>query len=269
VSASAPPGSLPGIQAPPVNINDVTGPPEPASTGNAMLDHLLRGGLPRSSACLLVGPPYCGKELVSAGLAHSAARAGDPIIVVLTNMTPQGFRALVNRFGPGFDAHEQAGMVAYIDCYAGMLGDEPDDPHVVAAPSPDEPESLLRGLVQARAKFDDPSRLCIVLMGLTDLALRTRDQGPGHSWLQRLLGQVRRWGATTTIAVERGVHTEAELSLFRHLCDGSIEFHEAETARTYLRARGLAGVATRDWVEYVCVEDGLDIIGSFTEQKIR
>jgi KaiC/GvpD/RAD55 family RecA-like ATPase len=244
---------------------------ERVSTGNTLLDHFLQGGLPRGSACLLLGPPYCGKQLVAAGFALAAARAKEPLVVCLTGMPPMLFRLLVSNVGLGFETHEDEGKVAYVDCYAGMLGEESTDPLVVAAPSPHEPESVLRALSAARAKLGDPAKLNVVVLGLTDLVLRSSAQQTreSHSWLQRLLGQCRRWQATTLMSAEKGVHSEAELSLFRHLADQAIEFMEAEDNRTFLRARGLGGSVTRDWVEYVATEQGLDIVGSFTERKIR
>jgi len=261
--AATPKGGVPRVES--------REPGDRASTGNGLLDHFLRGGLPRGAATLLLGPPYSGKELVAAGFAHASAVAGEPIAVVLTGMTPTRFRLMVHQVGSGFEEAEDENRVAYVDCYAGMLGEEATDPFAVAAPSPDEPESVLRAVAQARARLGDPARMGVVVLGLTDLVLRAgARRGPeGHAWLQRLLGQVRRWEATALLSAEGGVHGDAELSLFRHLCDATIEFMEADDARLFLRARGLGGAVTRDWVEYVLGDSGLDITGSFTEQKIR
>jgi KaiC/GvpD/RAD55 family RecA-like ATPase len=244
-----------------------------ASTGNPLLDHLLRGGLPRGSTCLLLGPPYSGKELIVGSYAAAAAAERLPLIVSLTNLPPAGFRALVARVGGGADflALEDEGQVAYVDCYAGLLGEESRDPLAVAAPSPSEPESLLRAFSQARLRLGEPPTVGILLHGLTDVvlasaSLRGRE---GMPWLQRLLSQCRRWNATTVMTAEQGIHPDSELSLFQHLSDLTIEFMEGSDARLFLRARGLGGAATRDWVEYTTTDQGLDITGSFTETKIR
>jgi KaiC/GvpD/RAD55 family RecA-like ATPase len=144
------------------------------------------------------------------------------------------------------------------------------DHGVVVADSPLDPEGLLRAVAQARASVQGQG-LCVVVHTVSDLALRMgqAQAAAGHPWLVRLLAALRGWGATAVLVADGGVHQEQELAAMRAACDGTLQFHEGEDGRTFLRVRGLGGGATRAWIEYHERDDGLAITGSFTEQKIR
>jgi len=240
-------------------------------TGHPVLDELLGGGLSRGVACLLMGPPYSGKELVAAGYAHASALSGEPLVVCLTSMFPGEFRALVSTFGPHFAAHEAKGHVAYVDGYGSLLGDDATDPLAVRVKDPSDPGSLLEAMDAARKRLGEPPAFRLLVLGLTDLALRagSRAAEDGHAWLQRCLALARRWGATAVLSMDSDVHGQRELGLFLRLTQGAIEFRESEDARTFLRVRGLEGPATRDWIEYRLRGGSLEIVGGLLERKIR
>src|SRR2546421_130053 len=42
-------------------------------------------------------------------------------------------------------------------------------------------------------------------------------------FLQVLVGKAKRAGATTMLLLEQGMHADAEVQTFKHLCDGMIE----------------------------------------------
>jgi len=242
-------------------------PPPRRSVGNELLDFLLQGGVPGGSLYLLLGPAYCGKEAVVASFARAAACAGEPLVVVLTNMTPARFRADVARLGGELARHEATGRVAYVDCYADAVGWGARDPFVVATPTARDPAAMMDALLEAIEQADGEAR--IVIDSISDLVLRGLDDHDGAAHLQRLTGVARARGLTGLLTADAGIHAPSRLALLQHRADGTIEFRERDDGRSFLRVRGGGGGATRDWVEYVASADGLDIVGSFTEQKVR
>jgi len=92
-----------------------TGKATRSSTGDAGLDALLAGGLPRDRATLAVGGPGAGKTILALQTLAAGLRDGEPAVFVALEEDPR--RVLDHTAGFGWDLaeHEAAGRLAFVD----------------------------------------------------------------------------------------------------------------------------------------------------------
>jgi hypothetical protein len=68
-------------------------------------------------------------------------------------------------------------------------------------------------------------------------------------------------------SLTKGMHSETDVQVLRHLMDGVIEFKE-ENLRTFFCVQSVCDVQTRNWIQYRFTEKEL-IIGSFSLDYIK
>lgn len=94
---------------------------ERASLGNAQIDQLLHGGVPRTGAILLAGQPGTGKTLLGLSFLAAGVRQGEPGIYASVGETPDELRARARSLqldlvGPG-----EEGLVHFVHNSAANL----------------------------------------------------------------------------------------------------------------------------------------------------
>jgi len=238
------------------------------STGITRLDELLVGGLPTASNVLLYGPPFVGKEVIMDLFTLSGLRSGIPAIIVLTDTTAAEKRREFEKMEPDYPGLEEAGLVVYVDSYSRSIGDTSDDAHTIYVDGNvnlnaigvavnDAQSKLLGKGDYVRLSFDSISTLIAFVSAPATFR-----------FLQILAGRLRSQGSVAYYTLEKGMHTDTEVQMFKHLMGGVMELME-DNAQTMLRVQGIGDVATRDWGNYEFGPGRLDLIGSFAIERVR
>lgn len=237
-------------------------------TGVRRLDEMLDGGVPQSSATLLYGPPFLGKELLAKLFFLQGLRQGIPGIMVLTSDATSDRRKELAEIDPGYPQYEKAGLAHFVDTYSRAIGAEDDFGHAeyVDGPVNLNAVSLAVNGAQRKVIAEHPQHR-LVVDSVSTLVTYTNAQTT-FRFLQVLVGKAKRAGATGMLLLEQGMHTDAEVQTFKHLVDGVIEV-KGDGAASMLSVQGIGTPESRGWVEYRFSDRTFDITGSFTAGRIR
>jgi KaiC/GvpD/RAD55 family RecA-like ATPase len=238
------------------------------STGAPRLDDLLEGGLPEGSATLFAGAPVLGKELVARLFILHGLRHGRPAIVVLGSRTAGEARAELTQLDPRFPDYERVGLVRFIDLYTRYAGVATEARSTELLEGPGDLDGLLttlaRHLGAMAGKRGGPS---LVVDSVSTLAAF---QEPARVFraLHQAAGKARACHATALLLLERGMHAEHEVAMFKHLASGTIEVRN-QNAKNLVRVEGHLVTEDRGWVEYRFTPREFEITGSFSGGRIR
>jgi KaiC/GvpD/RAD55 family RecA-like ATPase len=237
-------------------------------TGIKRLDDLLDGGLPPQTTSLLYGPPFLGKDVLSKLYFLHGLRSGVPGILVLTGDAASDVRKKLAEMDPHYPEYEKRNLAHFVDTYSRSIGAEDDAPNCEYVDGPVNLNAVSLAVNNAQRKvIADHSAHRLVFDSVSTLATYTNAQTT-FRFLQVLLGKAKRAGATSLLLLDVGMHTEAEVQTFKHLCDGVIEMKH-EGPQTLLHVLGIGVTEARGWVEYKFTERSFDIIGSFAAGRIR
>lgn len=250
---------------------DLPGAAKPAlrlPSGVRRLDTLLNGGIPAGAAVLVYGPPFLGKEVLARRFFQANLEAGNPGVYVLTNAATAEVRAQMQAADPSYAALEQKRLGRFVDTYSRSIG---------AADSFKDAEYLdgaldLPGLSLAVNKAQsgiiaNHDHHALILDSVSTLIAYT-NAGTAFRFLQTLIGRTRRVGATGLFLLDHGMHSEADVQMFKHLMTGVIELRESG-GKTQLQVQGLGAPSGHAWVDYRFDAGNFEITGSFAAGRIR
>jgi KaiC/GvpD/RAD55 family RecA-like ATPase len=239
-----------------------------ASTGVKRLDELLDGGLPKGSATLVYGPPFIGKEVLTRLFLLAGMRQGVPGVLLSTGAGAGELRAHLAGLDPRYPSYEEAGLARYVDAYSRSVGGEEPFPAAEYVDSPLNLNALSVAVnnVQAQVLGKGPEHR-FVFDSVSTLVAFSNPQTV-FRFLQVFIGKTKRAGATTLLLLEKGMHTDAEVQMFKHLMDGVLEV-KAENTKYLLHVEGIGVTEDRGWVEYRFNEKLLELTGSFAVGRIR
>jgi len=238
------------------------------ATGIRRLDDLLEGGVPPLSATLVYGPPFVGKETFARLFILQGLRNGEPGILVLTNEAAADARDRFLAMDPDFPKYEAAGLIRYVDAYSKAIGLDVDVPGVELVDGP----MNLNGLATAVANTQraivglGPTHR-LVVDSLSTLITYTNPQTT-FRFLQVLIGKTRRAGATALFTLDHGMHTDAEVQMFKHIASGVLSV-KPDQGKYLLNIQGIGVAEDRGWVDYKFSDTGFEITGSFAAGRIR
>lgn len=86
-------------------------PEEHISSGNAELDRLMGGGLPRGTSTLLLGPAGAGKSTIATQFASTNARMGGRTAMFVFDENLGTLRMRSRKLGMAIDEHVKAGLI--------------------------------------------------------------------------------------------------------------------------------------------------------------
>jgi KaiC/GvpD/RAD55 family RecA-like ATPase len=265
VSAAAPPPAASAAAAapPPANGSNARLP-----TGIKRLDALLGGGLPVGSAALVYGPPFLGKEVLARRFMLACMAGGVPAIDVVTTVATADVRRNLQEADPKYPEYEKARLARFVDTYSRSIG---------AADSFKDAQYLdgsldLNGISLAVNKAEADvigghDRHALVLNSVSTLIAYSNAQ-TAFRFLQTLIGRTRRAGATGLFLMDHGMHTDADVQMFKHLMTGTIELREA-SGKTQVQVQGLGVTTPPGWVDYRFDDHTFEVTGSFAAGRIR
>lgn len=238
------------------------------TTGAKRLNHLLNGGIPYRSRSLLYGPSFQGKEVLAKQTLIHAIQAGHPTVVVLTNETALDYLSTLRAMDEDVDAAVADGTLLFVDTYANSIGvDEPHDA-VEYVESALDLNGITIALHKQQARIlDTHDEHLLVFDSVSTLVLYSNAQST-FRFLQILIGKARQIGATSLILMDAGMHSDPEVQMFRHLCDGEITI-DTDKQQTRIKVTGLGVKKRTDWLDATFNDTKFDVVGSLSAGRIQ
>ncbi len=244
---------------------------EKARTGTSRLDDLTMGGIPLGSNVSIYGPPHSGKRVLINSFIAEGLEKGVPAVWVVTDKTVKDVREEMKFVLPTFEEYEIRGLVYYVDAYSVSMGETIDEDDKTDYITYVEGQSDIEAITTAVEKFADEImekhryyRLAFVSVSTLIAYL---DTSTTFRSLQPFAGRRKRDKAVAMYTLEKGMHSQQDISMLGHMMDGEIEF-KFQQLKTFLRVGGLGDVQTRDWVRYTSSKSGITM-GSFSLDTIR
>jgi len=236
--------------------------------GIQKLDRMLDGGVRDRDRVLLYGPSFHGKEVLARTAFLAALKNGRPAIMLLTNRGVDEVQRDLRDADSNYASYEKAGLPWFVDAYSRSIGIEDKAKNVEFVDSAVDLNNISLALNRIHGKIvKDHSEHLMVLDSVSTLVLYGNAQAT-FRFLQVLVGRARQAGATTLLLLDHGMHSDAEVQMFRHLCDGAIEMRkDGDTTR--LQIEGLSIKQDAGWVDYQVQGHSLEITGSLAAGRIR
>lgn len=239
-----------------------------AAFGVRKLDRLLGGGIRDKDRALLFGPSFQGKEVLGRMAYLQSLRDGKPAILVLTNRGVDEVRRDLLAMDKKFADWEKAGLAWFVDAYSHSIGIEKASGHVEMVESAVDLNaiSLAMNRIHGKlvAKHEDH---LVVVDSISTLVLYGNAQAT-FRFLQVLVGRARQAGATTMLMLDHGMHSDAEVQMFRHLVDGVIQMRDGKGAPE-MQVEGLGLPKNPGWIEYKFTDTSFELTGSLAAGRIH
>ncbi len=244
---------------------------EKARTGTSRLDDLTMGGIPLGSNVSIYGPPHSGKRVLINSFVAEGIEKGVPAIWVITDKTVKDVREEMKFVLPTYEEYELRDLIYYVDAYSVSMGEKIDEEDKRDYITYIDGQADVEAITQAVEKFADEItekhryyRLAFVSVSTLIAYL---DTATTFRTLQPFAGRRKRDRAVSLYTLEKGMHSQQDISMLGHMMDGEIEF-KYQQLKTFLRVGGLGDVQTRDWVRYTASKSGITM-GSFSLDTIR
>ncbi len=244
---------------------------EKCKTGTGRLDDLLLGGIPLGSNVSVYGPPHVGKEVLINSFIAEGLEKGVPAIWVVTDKTIDEVREEMKFVLPTYEEYELRGLVYYVDAYSVSMGEvkeeEKDKNFVKYIEDQSDFKSVTEAVDEFADKLNEEHRYYRMAFESVSTIIAYLDTETTFRILQPFAGRRKRDKAVTLYTLEKGMHSEQDISMLGHIMNGEIEF-KVEQLKNHLRVEGLGDVQTRDWIEYSFSKSGINM-GSFSLDTIR
>ncbi len=240
---------------------------EKIKTGTPRLDDLLYGGFPIGSNILLYGPAFVGKEVMINAFIAEGLKKGIPGIWVLTDKSVAQIREEMLFVLPTYEEYETMGLVKYVDAYSRSMGEAGNEENTIYIEETTDTDAILKAVDDITREFKKKHPYYRLAFVSVSTLIAYLDPGTTFKFLQPFVGKRKRDRAVSLYAIEKGMHSETDISMLGHLMDGTIEF-KVENLRNFLAVRGICDVQSRAWIRYTFSKSGVDM-GSFSLDKIR
>jgi KaiC/GvpD/RAD55 family RecA-like ATPase len=237
-------------------------------TGVRLLDQLLGGGLPPTCNILLYGPSFMGKEVLGRRIATSGAAKGVPTVIVLTNRTTAEARAELAAMDVHFPEREKEGLFWFVDCYSRSIGAEEPGPNVAYTDSAVDLNGLSVAINQIQGRIIAHHEHHLILVDSASTLVLYSNAATTFRFLQILTGKAKRAGASTAILLDEGMHTDAEVQMFRHLAEGVVSVR-GDPGKHQLLVEGLNLRSNPGWIDYRFNDKEFEMTGSLAGGRIR
>ncbi len=238
------------------------------TTGIKQLDMLLGGGIDERGRVLLYGPSFQGKEVMARETAIANMKKGVPVVFLLTNATVEDMRDHLRAMDKKYDEHEEAGLAWFVDAYSRSIGVDDEDKRVQYVDSAVDLNGLSLALNKVQAQvIKEHDHHCFIVDSASTLVLYSNAQAT-FRFLQVLVGRARQAGATSILMLDHGMHSDAEVQMFRHLVDGVFELRDNKE-RPQFRVDGLQLARNPGWIDYKFSDKSFELTGSLAAGRIH
>lgn len=200
--------------------------PSIAPSGFKELDEELQGGFIRPSNLMIMGPPLCGKKLLSLEILSHGLEMSEAAIYISTSHTAEEVREKWQHYGLNPE-WEEDGRVKYVDCYSKMLGIQSSDtPSIRRIPSVLDFTKLSVTLYELGSDFlkkEVPVRL--VLDSLSSMLAYSSSQVVMR-FLHIFMGKLRMQKVLGLFLLEEGTRDETTINQLKTYSDGVIQMDQ-------------------------------------------
>ncbi len=244
---------------------------EKCKTGTGRLDDLLLGGIPLGSNVSIYGPPHVGKEIMVNSFIGEGLEKGVPAIWVITDKTIGDIREEMKFVLPTYEEYEMRDLIYYVDAYSASMGktkeEERKDDNVRYIKDQSDLKAITDAVNEFAEEIKENHRYYRMAFESVSTIIAYLDSETTFRILQPFTGKRKRDNAVSLYTLEKGMHTDQEISMLGHIMDGEIKF-KIDQLKNYLKVEGLGDVQTRDWIEYNQSKSGITM-GSFSLDTIR
>jgi len=244
---------------------------EKCKTGTGRLDDLLLGGIPLGSNVSIYGPPHVGKEVMINSFIAEGLEKGVPAIWVITDKTIEDLREEMKFVLPTYEEYEMRGLIYYVDAYSASMGEisesEKEKDYVKYIKDQSDVKAIIDAVNNFAGEINQDNRYYRMAFESVSTIIAYLDTETTFRLLQPFSGKRKRDKAVSLYTLEKGMHTEQDISMLGHIMDGEIKF-KVDQLKNYLKVEGLGDVQTRDWIEYSHSKSGITM-GSFSLDTIR
>ncbi len=238
------------------------------STGVRQIDVLLNGGVADHERLLLYGPSFQGKESLARQALLANMHLGIPGVMVLTNAASQDVRVELERADPNFPQYEKEGLCWFVDAYSRQVGLKDNARNVEHVDSPVDTNSLSLALNRIHSQIIKKGQQHLMVVDSASTLVLYSNAQATFRFLQVLIGRARQAGAVSMVLLDHGMHSEAEVQMFKHLVDGCIELR-TNNERTQLAVEGLGLSRSPGWLDYKLEGERLEVTGSLAAGRIH
>lgn len=240
----------------------------PLPTGVRQIDVLLAGGIPGHQRVLVYGPSFQGKEALARQAVLANLQRGVPVVLLLTNAASQDVRDQMEAMDADVPRYERDGLLWFVDAYSRQVGLRDDASNVAYVDSPVDTNGLSLALNRVHSHVIKKGAQHLLLIDSASTLVLYANAQATFRFLQVLVGRARQAGAATMILLDQGMHSDAEVQMFRHLVDGCIELR-TQNDRTQLAVEGLGLQKNPGWLDYTLRDDHMEITGSLAAGRIH
>ncbi len=244
---------------------------EKCKTGTTRLDDLLLGGIPLGSNVSIYGPPHVGKEILVNSFVAEGLEKGIPAIWVITDKTVDDIQEEMKYMLPTYEEYEVRGLVYYVDAYSVSMGEtkesEKEKDYITYVEDQSDVKKITEAVDKYAEQLKEDHRYYRMAFESVSTIIAYLDTATTFRILQPFAGRRKKDNAVSLFTLEKGMHTEQDISMLGHIMDGEINF-KVQQLQNYLRVEGLGDVQTRDWVKYQASKTGITM-GSFSLDTIR
>ncbi len=244
---------------------------EKSKTGTGRLDDLLLGGIPLGSNVSIYGPPHVGKEVMVNSFIGEGLEKGVPAIWVITDKTIEDLREEMKFVLPTYEEYEMRGLVYYVDAYSASMNEvsqsEKEKDYVKYIDEQSDVKAIIEAVNNFAEEIKSEHRYYRMAFESVSTIIAYLDTETTFRLLQPFTGKRKRDKAVSLYTLEKGMHTDQDISMLGHIMDGYIKF-KVDQLKNYLKVEGLGDVQTRDWIEYSHSKSGISM-GSFSLDTIR
>ncbi len=244
---------------------------EKCKTGTGRLDDLLLGGIPLGSNVSIYGPPHVGKEVMVNSFIGEGLEKGVPAIWVITDKTVEDIREEMKFVVPTYEEYEMRGLVYYVDAYSASMGkineEEKEKDNVRYIQDQSDLKAITQAVNEFAEEIKEDHRYYRMAFESVSTIIAYLDTETTFRILQPFTGKRSSENAVSLYTLEKGMHTDQDISMLGHIMNGEIKF-KVDQLKNYLKVEGLGDVQTRDWIEYSQSKSGITM-GSFSLDTIR
>ncbi|MBU4256609.1 MAG: hypothetical protein L6265_12550 [Thermoplasmatales archaeon] len=235
-------------------------------TGIRRLDDLLFGGIPFGSNVMVYGPSFTGKQVILNRFVTEGLGKDIPCVIITVDKSVADVKEELKEYVSDYDKCEKNGLIRYIDIYSKRMELKCDEQNVEYIKDIKDLDviSLAVNNTLGTLKGDTEGYRMVLPLSTLFTNLNPHDV---FNFLEDLTGKCKRDNSVVLYSLTKGLHSETDVQVLRHLMDGVIEFKE-ENLRTFFSVQGVCDVQTRSWIQYKFTEKEL-IIGSFSLDRIR
>ncbi len=214
---------------------------------------MLKGGLPKGSMSLLLGPPGTGKSTIGLEFLLEGLRNERPSVEVLT-FASDSLKLIAEGFEWELSLLEK---LVFLDLFSLRVGAKSYSEYYADPHNLSDVSIVLGKALEAKKAFSEASPR-LVVDSLSDIFIQVKDSAVVTRFLQTLKQKLATFGVTTLVLVEQGMHDDQTITQIEFVCDGTITLRQIEEERQLSIKRMIATPAQPKWIPYTILT-GIDV----------